>query len=1336
MNRTKILNEVFLVNSLLRREDSQSIHRKIITNDKQRMGSLHSPFQALNIWPRLYSILDSFTFSSIASPKNFPKMQPRFGQRESHYHRLHIHVATSFHFKVKNMNGTRNNFPITATEKKFKQKNYASTDFGSSDVTSTVFETVDDESQEHGRCNARLTMEACDNNFQISDHEDSDSLFTEFIDNPSSTLEKYKPLNRFELNQLGFRLYDEFQEIIHLADEYQTFVDNKNSDEDLQNHINLKLRFILERLDVEIKQLEWNIQKTMQHCRIHDKRLQWLPIYCKSFKRYRKIVRRLTTDVLDQVERVVTLKARGCDNCETPFSIKAAIEAAQRYLQKTEYELRKPPLQLMSMCNTLTCIEMAKTLKEFQSKNVQKPIVDAACFNTLMQKKIQHSFTGNVNLESIENSSFSPSSNNSDGGVFALNTGPPSVLESEMSHTATGAANDFDSNKQERVNSNLQKLNQPNMIAPNLNFFQSDFTKNDKTVANHYSQGMSLTRNQSEIELENSLLKDRLRAEQESKMELEKTYQALVNWGNFIQSEYNKLRTGKEAPSAFEERNSLLEEIQTHTKIIGVLVEEKSSLQSQLRQAKEMFKALQMEHVSMQMKFVQRQEMDKNATTMINELQAENAALKSSVQQQGIQLTTQRYELTRQLHGLSILQQDKNELSVKLKAQSELIESMKEAEKKLKRSLESREIYAKQLSQALTNSEAGNGNDRSERTTFSILEEKQAEIDKLNAEMNTVKQQLLEAKQSFEKYEQSAEEKIAISSREIQKHQAEKSTLLMKLEQLETELKALQSVNKVESVVERDKNLDADVIESMKLVSELHCELEIMNKRVQQLEIAVQEKELHISNLELQLREKIDYARNCQSILEQLHSERVTAGRALAQNHDLKERLCELQNKFVEMSEANAVMTDRLQTLTSKLASENVKSTTDSYTSMTDEEQCSFCTNSCNNSDNTLVELNMKIEQLTIENDYLKQCLAANLSEVDQDTTTTETSLVESEINFTSVEQLAINEDTSANSENITDVQSLEVEKKNNAHLCTEHQNLSDRIETLSEEDEKLQNRMLSLNASLAAKELLSSSDRFASGRRNNGQSTEDLLRSLHELQQRFIQAMNENASLTDRNQRMEHMIIQLQSETETIGEFVTLYQHQRRVVRQRLIEKEEYVAQIAREKEVMKEKVAELRLLFVDLLRERNMLKAYSHKAAGQSMSRGRELDDIKCPVRLSQTVIDETVLYNQHPGGQKKSVASGADVAVGEVNLSNEKRTDEKVDNSLENEKAETDGSLVDRIMNLLAEIQNPEMVNQLPSQGPQMHCKYCTGKIKIRMHVRNSYTIKMNEEFGLLI
>ncbi|KRY49664.1 Golgin subfamily A member 2 [Trichinella britovi] len=1227
------------------------------------MGSLHSPFQALDIWPRLYSILDSFTLSSIASPKNFPKMQPRFGQRghfclnletgqASRYHRLHIHVATSFHFK--------------ATGKNFKQKNYASTDFGSSDVTSTVFEIVDDESQEHGRCGARLTMEACDNNFQISDNEDSDSLFTEFIDNPSSTLEKYKPLNRFELNQLGFRLYDEFQEIIHLADEYQTFVDNKNSDEDLQNHINLKLRFILERLDVEIKQLEWNIQKTMQHCRIHDKRLQWLPIYCKSFKRYRKIVRRLTTDVLDQVERVVTLKARGCDNCETPFSIKAAIEAAQRYLQKTEYELRK--------------------LKEFQSKNLQKPNVDAAYLNTLMQKKIQHSFTGNVNLESIENSSLSPSSNNSDGGVFALNTGPPSVLESEMSHTATGAANDFDSNKQEHVNSSLQKLNQPDMIAPNLNFFQSDFTKNDKSVANHHSQGMSLTCNQSEMELENSLLKDRLRAEQESKMELEKTYQAL-------QSEYNKLRTGKEAPSAFEERNSLLEEIQTHTKIIGVLVEEKSSLQSQLRQAKEMFKALQMEHVSMQMKFVQRQEVDKNATTMINELQAENAALKSSVQQQGIQLTTQRYELTRQLHGLSILQQDKNELSVKLKAQSELIESMKEAEKKLKRSLESREIYAKQLSQALTNSEAGNGNDRSERTTFSILEEKQAEIDKLNAEMNTVKQQLLEAKQSFEKYEQSAEEKIAILSREIQKHQAEKSTLLMKLEQLETELKALQSVNKVESVVERDKNLNADVIESMKLVSDLHCELEIMNKRVQQLEIAVQEKELHISNLELQLREKIDYARNCQSILEQLHSERVTAGRALAQNHDLKERLCELQNKFVEMSEANAVMTDRLQTLTSKLASvnqnENAKSTTDSYTSMTDEEQCSFCTNSSNNSDNTLVELNMKIEQLTMENDYLKQCLAANLSEVDQATTTTETSLVESEINSTSVEQLTtINEDTSPNSENITDVQSLEVEKANNAHSCTEHQNLSDRIETLSEEDEELQNRMLSLNASLAAKELLSNSDQFASGRRNDGQSTEDLLRSLHELQQRFIQAMNENASLTDRNQRMEHLIIQLQSETETIGEFVTLYQHQRRVVRQRLIEKEEYVAQIAREKEVMKEKVAELRLLFVDLLRERNLLKAYSHKAAGQSMPRGRELDNIKCPVRLSQTIIDETVLYNQHAGGQKKSVASGAD----------------------------TDGSLVDRIMNLLAEIQNPEMVNQLPSQGPQMHCKYCTGKIKV--------------------
>ncbi|KRZ68580.1 hypothetical protein T10_13137 [Trichinella papuae] len=52
-----------------------------ITNDKHRMGSLHSPFQALDIWPRLYNILDSFTFSSIASPKNFPQMQPPFGQR-------------------------------------------------------------------------------------------------------------------------------------------------------------------------------------------------------------------------------------------------------------------------------------------------------------------------------------------------------------------------------------------------------------------------------------------------------------------------------------------------------------------------------------------------------------------------------------------------------------------------------------------------------------------------------------------------------------------------------------------------------------------------------------------------------------------------------------------------------------------------------------------------------------------------------------------------------------------------------------------------------------------------------------------------------------------------------------------------------------------------------------------------------------------------------------------------------------------------------------------------------------------------------------------------------
>ena len=89
---------------------------------------------------------------------------------------------------------------------------------------------------------------------------------------------------------------------------------------------------------------------------------------------------------------------------------------------------------------------------------------------------------------------------------------------------------------------------------------------------------------------------------------------------------------------------------------------------------------------------------------------------------------------------------------------------------------------------------------------------------------------------------------------------------------------------------------------------------------------------------------------------------------------------------------------------------------------------------------------------------------------------------------------------------------------------------------------------------------------------------------------------MRAKAELTDETEQLEHIILQLQGETETIGEYVQLYQMQRQVLRRKHAEKDEYIARLARDREQMQDKLAQLQALVMQLLGEKNMLHSYAH--------------------------------------------------------------------------------------------------------------------------------------------
>ncbi|XP_072162605.1 golgin subfamily A member 2-like [Bemisia tabaci] len=90
---------------------------------------------------------------------------------------------------------------------------------------------------------------------------------------------------------------------------------------------------------------------------------------------------------------------------------------------------------------------------------------------------------------------------------------------------------------------------------------------------------------------------------------------------------------------------------------------------------------------------------------------------------------------------------------------------------------------------------------------------------------------------------------------------------------------------------------------------------------------------------------------------------------------------------------------------------------------------------------------------------------------------------------------------------------------------------------------------------------------------------------AMAKLEEKFRHKMKELADLSDEKQRLEHLVMQLQSETETIGEYVALYQIQRGALQEKAKEKDQQVVKLAQDKENLRNKLAELTELIKNLI-------------------------------------------------------------------------------------------------------------------------------------------------------
>uniref|UniRef100_A0A4W6CXQ8 Golgin A2 n=1 Tax=Lates calcarifer TaxID=8187 RepID=A0A4W6CXQ8_LATCA len=179
---------------------------------------------------------------------------------------------------------------------------------------------------------------------------------------------------------------------------------------------------------------------------------------------------------------------------------------------------------------------------------------------------------------------------------------------------------------------------------------------------------------------------------------------------------------------------------------------------------------------------------------------------------------------------------------------------------------------------------------------------------------------------------------------------------------------------------------------------------------------------------------------------------------------------------------------------------------------------------------------------------------------------------------------------------------------------------------------------------------------------------------AMEKLQQRFTSLMQEKADLKERVEELEHRCIQLSGETDTIGEYIALYQNQRAIMKQKHQEKEQYISMLAQDKEEMKAKLAELQDLVMRLVAERNdWYSRYTGAVAGGASTVNPDL----LPVGEDHTSME--VIPLSEP-------ATAPEAPSSQTLSSGLSQTDSKP-------LAPKEDGTAQQIMQLLHEIQNPQ-------------------------------------------
>ncbi|XP_027585753.1 golgin subfamily A member 2 isoform X7 [Pipra filicauda] len=690
-----------------------------------------------------------------------------------------------------------------------------------------------------------------------------------------------------------------------------------------------------------------------------------------------------------------------------------------------------------------------------------------------------------------------------------------------------------------------------------------------------------------------------------------------------------------------KEQAALREQLQVHIQTIGILVSEKSELQTALGHTQQAARQKSGEAESLAARL-------HSSRQRVSELERTLSSISMQQKQSekhNKELVKERDNLKMELYKRSKsseeIKQQNSELSEKVHSLVSKNSAMKLDVEDLQKKLEMAELMIQQFSNQTGSLDAN-------QQLQMALEEK-ASLEAQVAQLSESLQQLqAERDQYVEKLKEEGsiwQQRVQQLSEQVHTMAEEKEKHMAQIRELEANITELMSTSVKPMDVEpssppgptaAELSLQEEIQRLQQEKEELQGQYQAQVRDNEQLSHLNQEQEERLLELEKAVQRYNEESVDRQQILEDMQSDKATISRALSQNRDLKEQLAELQNGFVKLTNENMEVTSALQSeqhvkkeLAKKLGQlqENLGELKETLELKTQEarglqEQRDQCYSHLQQY--TLAFQQLAAEKEELHKQYLLQTqlmdrlqheevqgkvtVEMHLKELQQTKESLEAVAKENKELQAQISQLAAEMDGRILHQLEEDDEAMNEEIQKPSFVIPEKfESHEEMVTFVTSAMSQVEQERQGLRQQLAAQKqqcrtLLQQITALRQEQQHHialdGGSIMDtvpvevheaLKTAMDKLQLRFTELMHEKADLKERLEELEHRCIQLSGETDTIGEYIALYQSQRAILKQRHQEKEEYISRLAQDKEEMKMKLLELQDLVMRLVRERN---------------------------------------------------------------------------------------------------------------------------------------------------